>query len=280
MSGEFSAQNITNMLWAFARMERKPGELLLKLLERRAGAISEDFSAQEVEDMQWAYATMGSKPGERMLLLLEGRAEETSMNTASQVRRWGFDSEKREVKREAPLEQIDREASPIDLEIESVRESEEETQEHRHTCNTQLFLAGSPVSHIGVSPIGVSGPVTATGTTATSTASAKDSTFLKPEDIPNCSAISCISPVTSADSPTLCRNSPGTCEKSLSTQKGHNEDQKNPNGESKGGEERKQLEQFIAETGGRAPAPAPAPATVCSEGGERSEQLKRPKLQV
>ena len=222
-------------------------------------------------------------------MLLEKESRDThhmllEKEVASQVRRWGFDSKKREVKREAPLEQ--REASPVDREIESVRESEEETQEHRHTCNTQLFLAGSPVSHIGVSPIGVSpigvsGPVTATGTTATSTASAKDITFLKPEDIPNCSAISCISPVTSADSPTLCRNSPGTCEKSLSTQKGHNEDQKNPKGESKGEEERTQLEQFIAETGRRAPAPAPAPAaTVCSEGGKRSEQLKRPKLQV
>jgi hypothetical protein len=199
---------------------------------------------------------------------------------ASQVRRLGFDSEKRKVKRQAPL----------DPQIDSFRESEEETQKHRHTCSTQIVLAGSPVSHDGVSPICVSGPVSVcvsatASTAATSTASAKDSTFLMPENIPNGPAISCISPVTSADSPALCRNSSGTCEKSLSTQKGHNEDQKNPKGESKGEEERTHLQQFVAESRGRAAAPAAAAAatlkTVCStEGGKRSEQLKRPKLQV
>jgi hypothetical protein len=75
VAGEFKPQEVSNTLWAYATMGRKPGERLMGLLERRAEVISEDFNSQNVANTLWAYATMGRKPGERLVGLLERRAE-------------------------------------------------------------------------------------------------------------------------------------------------------------------------------------------------------------
>ncbi len=50
ISGEFDSEDVSNTLWAYARMGRKPGERLMGLLEERAEAISGEFDSQDVSD--------------------------------------------------------------------------------------------------------------------------------------------------------------------------------------------------------------------------------------
>jgi hypothetical protein len=76
MAGEFGPQEISNMLWAYAELERHPGEGLLHVLDRRAEELAGDFNPQEVSCTLWAYAKMGRQPGERLLYALERRALE------------------------------------------------------------------------------------------------------------------------------------------------------------------------------------------------------------
>ncbi len=47
-TGEFNSQHVANTLWAYATMERKPGERVMWKLEGRSEEISEEFKAQEV----------------------------------------------------------------------------------------------------------------------------------------------------------------------------------------------------------------------------------------
>jgi hypothetical protein len=48
-------------------MGTKPGEHLMRQLERWAEAISGEFNSENVGNTLWEFATMGRKPGERML---------------------------------------------------------------------------------------------------------------------------------------------------------------------------------------------------------------------
>ncbi len=45
-AGTFSAQNISNTLWAYAVLKKKPGGRLMGLLERRAEVVSPEFKSQ------------------------------------------------------------------------------------------------------------------------------------------------------------------------------------------------------------------------------------------
>ncbi len=56
-------------------MGTKPGERMMRQLERRAEVISGEFNPQNVANTLWAFATMGTKPGEWMMGQLERRAE-------------------------------------------------------------------------------------------------------------------------------------------------------------------------------------------------------------
>jgi hypothetical protein len=78
MSGEFTPQEITNTLWAFATMGTKPGAHVMGQLEWRAEAISGEFNLRDIANTLWAFAAMGAKPGERVMGQLERRAEEIS----------------------------------------------------------------------------------------------------------------------------------------------------------------------------------------------------------
>jgi hypothetical protein len=84
VAGELSAQEVSNVLWAYATMGRMPGERMMGLLEGRSEAIAGQFSSQHVANLLWAYATMGRKPGERMMGLLEGRSEAIAGQFSSQ----------------------------------------------------------------------------------------------------------------------------------------------------------------------------------------------------
>ena len=52
--GTFSAQGVTNTLWAYATMRREPGEGLMRALEWRAEALAGTFNAQNVANTLWA----------------------------------------------------------------------------------------------------------------------------------------------------------------------------------------------------------------------------------
>jgi len=75
LAGTFRAQDVSNMLWAYATMGRKPGAVLMRELEGRAEALVGTFNAQDVANIMWAYATMGREPEAGIMRELEGRAE-------------------------------------------------------------------------------------------------------------------------------------------------------------------------------------------------------------
>ena len=50
-AGDFNSQGITNTLWAYATMGRKPGEKLMGQLERRAQVIVGEFKVTGVTQM-------------------------------------------------------------------------------------------------------------------------------------------------------------------------------------------------------------------------------------
>ena len=59
LAGTLNAKDVANMLWAYAKMGRKPGAGL----EGRAEALTGTFNAQDMTNTLWAYATMGREPG-------------------------------------------------------------------------------------------------------------------------------------------------------------------------------------------------------------------------
>ena len=63
---EFVAQNISNTLWAFAKMEH-PHRELFAAAGAHAARIMSSFTPQAVANMLWAYATAGLEPGAEVL---------------------------------------------------------------------------------------------------------------------------------------------------------------------------------------------------------------------
>jgi hypothetical protein len=62
-----NSQNVANTLWAYAKMERKPGAGLMRVLEGRAEALADIFNAQGVGNTLWSVetiTTMGWLPKE------------------------------------------------------------------------------------------------------------------------------------------------------------------------------------------------------------------------
>jgi hypothetical protein len=78
ISGQFSPKYVSDKLWAYVKMKRKPGELEVELLEERAEATSEKFNTKDVATTLSAYVKMGSEPGERLMRLLEEQTKAIS----------------------------------------------------------------------------------------------------------------------------------------------------------------------------------------------------------
>ncbi len=57
--GTFSAQGVTNTLWAFATMGREPGARLRCSLEERIQMVSTDLWSQDIINIRWAYSHLG-----------------------------------------------------------------------------------------------------------------------------------------------------------------------------------------------------------------------------
>lgn len=58
----FTARNIANVLWAFAKMMHNPGPTLLDSLGAEASRKVLDFNAQNLANTIWAYGTLGKAP--------------------------------------------------------------------------------------------------------------------------------------------------------------------------------------------------------------------------
>lgn len=57
--GNFTARNIANVLWAFAKMMHNPGGAFLDSLGAEASRKVLDFNAQNLANTVWAFGTLG-----------------------------------------------------------------------------------------------------------------------------------------------------------------------------------------------------------------------------
>ena len=90
MMPKFNGQDISNMMWAYARLLRPPSPQLLVALEHQALALLPHFTPQLVSNSLWAFATLKITPNESLLVGLLARAEEiveefNAQNTANFV---------------------------------------------------------------------------------------------------------------------------------------------------------------------------------------------------
>ena len=74
----FHSQAVANTLWAWAKLGRRPAEGALAALEKRTEHIVDEFKSQEVANALWALAKLGRVPSERLLCVIEQRAEAIS----------------------------------------------------------------------------------------------------------------------------------------------------------------------------------------------------------
>lgn len=63
----FNPQNIANMLWAFVKLDYIPKCPLVKELAEEAGPKLTEFNSQNVSNMLWAFAKAGHNPGRELL---------------------------------------------------------------------------------------------------------------------------------------------------------------------------------------------------------------------
>ena len=64
---EASAQALSNMLWADAKLEYNPGAALLEQFGGCILATQQQRTPQSVSNMLWAYATLSHLPGRQLL---------------------------------------------------------------------------------------------------------------------------------------------------------------------------------------------------------------------
>ena len=75
LMGDFKAEEIANLLWAYARLGFTPNTGgLVAGLERRATQVVDDFQPQGIAMTILAYATLGIQPGAGLVAGLERRA--------------------------------------------------------------------------------------------------------------------------------------------------------------------------------------------------------------
>jgi len=78
IAGELSPRNISNLLWAFATMERQLGRSLMGKLESEMMTNFQFFAPQHYSITMWAFGMMRMEPGEEMWVLMERRGVEVS----------------------------------------------------------------------------------------------------------------------------------------------------------------------------------------------------------
>jgi len=73
---QLSARARAHSTWYQTHARQGPGAQLMRGLEARAEAIAFTFTAQEVSNTLWAYGQMGREPGEGLMRALDGRVGE------------------------------------------------------------------------------------------------------------------------------------------------------------------------------------------------------------
>ena len=63
----FNPQNVANMLWAFAKLEYKPLCPLVSTLAEEAAVKLQEFNSQNVSNMLWAFAKFDFVPDKELL---------------------------------------------------------------------------------------------------------------------------------------------------------------------------------------------------------------------
>jgi len=71
----FNPQDIANTLWAYATMERTPGQALWTVLEHQVTQHSHLFTPQNLANTLWAYGVQGQLPAAGTLAALETQVE-------------------------------------------------------------------------------------------------------------------------------------------------------------------------------------------------------------
>ena len=60
---DMDPQNAANIWWAYAKLERMPGDLARAALEAAVVRVGPDMNGQDVANSWWAYATLEQEPG-------------------------------------------------------------------------------------------------------------------------------------------------------------------------------------------------------------------------
>jgi hypothetical protein len=76
---ECNSQGVSNILWAYATMGRKPEERGLGALEARALQISTDFTSRDIVDTRWAFSELGLLLSDQLAAVLSAREAEAGL---------------------------------------------------------------------------------------------------------------------------------------------------------------------------------------------------------
>lgn len=74
LMGRFNAQELSNTLWAYAKLGIQPGGQLLQRFEANCTQQMQYFNVQGVANTAWAYAALNLVPGGGLLEKLEAKA--------------------------------------------------------------------------------------------------------------------------------------------------------------------------------------------------------------
>ena len=77
VSEEFKPQELSNLMWALAKLDITPGAELHMAISRRAVATAMHFNPQNVTNMLWSLATLGIQPEPELMSALSRRAKKT-----------------------------------------------------------------------------------------------------------------------------------------------------------------------------------------------------------
>ncbi|BDA46187.1 probable RAP domain-containing protein, chloroplastic [Coccomyxa sp. Obi] len=111
---EFTARNLSNSLWALAKMGHNPGEAMLNAMAAEVAKKFGGCNAQNLANIAWSYATLSHNPGEELLEAIAVQAEKKLAEFSPQnISNLLYAFAKLEYKPNAFLEQASQAAVPI-----------------------------------------------------------------------------------------------------------------------------------------------------------------------
>ncbi|CAL8462328.1 g1861 [Coccomyxa elongata] len=111
---DFTARNLSNSLWALAKMGHNPGEAMLNAMAAEVAKKLGGCNAQNLANIAWSYATLSHNPGEELLEAIAVEAEKKLAEFSPQnISNLLYAFAKLEYKPSAFLEQASQAAVPI-----------------------------------------------------------------------------------------------------------------------------------------------------------------------